>query len=47
MLGISDDLVYKLLNTGDLGFIKASTAKLIPCEELDRYVDTFQRGGVT
>lgn len=45
MLGISDDLVYKLLDSGQLGWIRANTAKLVPCEELDRYLGEIRHGG--
>ena len=45
MLGVSDDTVYRLLNSGELGWIPANTAKLVPCEELDRYLSEVRHGG--
>jgi excisionase family DNA binding protein len=45
MLGVSDDTVYRLLSSGELGWVPANTSKLIPCEELDRYLGDVRHGG--
>lgn len=45
-LGRSYDAVSEMLRNGELGWVPAGKSKLIPAEELDRYLADIRHGDV-